>query len=623
LSIENIIFHLDTVKVLNFLFLVIIKSKRYMHSMKKYFLQSLYIITFTITTLYSEFISINSSGENLNIPKYTNYTNLYPTIKNGDWSLAVPDNKFGAILKYNSSKNAYRITTIISDLETHDGYLSAIASPHFTLDSNTSYQIVIKMQAKYFPKGQHIMVSLIGPNNEKFESLWSVSTASTWEEVYLTIDTSTIDGQRGEWYLKFFSSVGFRSYQDSSIGWISKDIKIFKLPKGKELVSTQGIQLLADKIPFESSTRKVDALGNFYRKENGTWKHVFPKMIYRDSHQTHDYTTLFKGYLEYGFNGIMDISTKTQLEIASEIGMTNLSLFLEVYKVNGDFSAVLLDDMYNSAKRYGLESKILWYNFDNENENTRNKAYQNWASIYINAFHKDVTTGKRQFPIYYLNGAYGLARDYLNNDRQDMDITGTYIGQDVAEEGKNGKRDLRSGLLTQLLTPNQKAPASVMQIQKHFGKKFIPTLFYGISQGGRALSVWKDGYYRSKGDTRRGDRLTLQNAYWAPAFRDYISTQLDALLPLIKQVQFTSWAASTNASPEVRMGTRELKGVRYLILSNFSNTDKEVTVDLDGYNATEALDYFTQRKIADISNGKFTFTLGKFNQGYQVIKLKL
>ena len=199
-----------------------------------------------------------------------------------------------------------------------------------------------------------------------------------------------------------------------------------------------------------------------------------------------------------------------------------------------------------------------------------------------------------------------------------MDITGSYVGQDTNAVNKNGKKDLEAKILTQFLTENQKAPSSVIHLQKHFSKKFIPSLFYGIIQGGRALSVWRDG--QPSIHKHIDDQLDLPQTFWANAFKNTVSAQLDQMLPLIQQPHYTSWTATTNAV-DVRIGTRELNGIRYLILANFDNIDKTVSIDLDGYQASQAVDFFTGNTIASISNSQFSFSIGSLNNGYKVIKL--
>jgi hypothetical protein len=125
------------------------------------------------------------------------------------------------------------------------------------------------------------------------------------------------------------------------------------------------------------------------------------------------------------------------------------------------------------------------------------------------------------------------------------------------------------------------------------------------------MSVWRDG----------GSQPVLESTPWAAAFRDDVSPKLDQMLPVIEQPQFTSWKASTNQFPNVRIGTRELNGSGYLILANFAATDLPLTVTLQGKTATKAVDMFTGVQIATVSNGQFSFTLGHYNNGYRVIRL--
>jgi len=203
-----------------------------------------------------------------------------------------------------------------------------------------------------------------------------------------------------------------------------------------------------------------------------------------------------------------------------------------------------------------------------------------------------------------------------------MDVTGSYIGNDVNGRDKDGKKDIRYRLASQFVTHNQKTPASVIQLQKHFTDKFIPSLFWGIIQGGRALNVWRDGKPLDNSKPQLiGVPFDFRDNVWADAFRDEVSGRLDTMLPIIKTPQFTSWSAVTDIYPEVRIGTRETdEGKGYLILANFASEDKTVTVTLDGFAATSAKDFFTNENIV-INGNSLTFNLGHHNHGYRVLEL--
>jgi hypothetical protein len=133
--------------------------------------------------------------------------------------------------------------------------------------------------------------------------------------------------------------------------------------------------------------------------------------------------------------------------------------------------------------------------------------------------------------------------------------------------------------------------------------------------GGKALSVWRDG------TTLNVNSPDFRQCIWADAFKNEVSTSLDEMLPIIKQPHFTSWSATSDKYPSVRIGTRELNDTAYLIITNFDALDLTVNVNIQGKQVTDAFDYFTGSHIANVSNGAFQFDIRHHNNGYRVIML--
>ncbi|SJZ48376.1 hypothetical protein SAMN02745119_00712 [Trichlorobacter thiogenes] len=521
---------------------------------------------------------------------------------------------FNSSLSYDSSQKGFPFTTNVNTGETnHDTMTKLIQSPYVTLTAGKQYQFVLRMKADTFPQGQTInfVAEAVGvngvPSEAERHSTWNVSRAEQWEDVYLYVRPQ----YSRRWYVQVWVEPGTRFAATPSTIYLAPDFDVYELPGGNEAVTMHGVNTVTDKDSFVSSTQLVDGLGNIYTKEENstTWKHVFPRMMYR--RWTTDHITEFQRYKDYGFNGVMNIADDDSAQAALDVGLKYISINVPWIDGTFDYIWLRMDDVYQWAERTGHHANVLWYNVDNENAFVGNYSYQEQIRNGIDTFHLDPQTGKRRHPVYVNNGNVGIPRTYHNASRTFMDFTGSYVGSDGASKGP----DLRPGptLLTQFVSQNQRAPVSVIQLQMGIGNTFIPSLFYGIIMGGRAMSVWRDG----------GSELTIDNPLnpWPAAFRDDVSPKIDQMLPLIEQPHFTNWKAWTNQFPSVRIGTRELNGVGYLLLSSFAATDLPVTVTLQNRQATKAVDYFTGAEIATVTNGQFTFTMGHYNDGYRVIRL--
>ena len=404
--------------------------------------------------------------------------------------------------------------------------------------------------------------------------------------------------------------------------YVSPDVDCYELPNGSEIATLRAIDISTDKDSFVSSTQRIDDLGNVYINQSGSWKHVFPRMMYR-RYQSElggvAFKTIFQRYKDYGFNGVMDIWDEYNAQDVMDAGLDYLSIMSN--STNSDSTVASFDTMkgyidrvYNWATANNRHGNLLWYNYDNENAHVADYEYKQSLQAHIDTYHLDPQTGQRRHPVYVLNGQVGLPRTYHNASRNVMDLTGSYVGVADALGTTNGV-PAAPRLLIEFATQNQRAPVTVIQLQTYFKEEFIPSLFYGIIMGGRALSVWRDG------TTTSGSQADFRDNVWADAFKNDVSPKIDLMLPLIEQPHFTSWKAWTNQFPSVRIGTRELNGVGYLLLSSFAATDLPVTVTLQNRQATKAVDYFTDAEIATVTNGQLTFTLGHYNNGYRVIRL--
>lgn len=547
---------------------------------------------------------------------YAQDITIPPTVLGVDLMGNVTENQWTAIggttLSYNSFEGGFPITTDANGLTNHEGWQNSICcNTSVNLQANKCYQFVLKIKSDVFPRGQNIVITLedIANHSQSVEYTHNVSQAGTWEFVYIPVIPKT----NSTWKVKYIFVQPLTKYVSTlSTLYIAPDVGVFELPNGTEIANLQTINTATDKDFFESSTQKIDAFGNFYVKNQNdtTWEHIFPKMMYKgyDGAFYPNDSVYYNRYKNYGFNGTMDVWTAAEAQATLDAGMDYISIS------SGSDINYYWNQVNNWADAGNHHRNIVWYNYDNENANIADYDFQESMGIWANTHFLDPTINQRRHPIYFLNGQYGLPRNYHNSSRDVMDITGTYVGTSNAI-GSNDYMNVRPNLLCQFLTQNQRTPVTVIQLQSYFEESFIPSLFYGIIMGGKALSVWRDGTnYNTNGPDFR-------QCYWADAFKNEISGRLDQMLPIIEQPQFTSWNATTTEFPNVRIGTRELNDIGYLILANFDAVDVLVNINIQGKNATEAVDFFTGNHIANIVNGNFQFSIGHFNTGYKVIKL--
>jgi hypothetical protein len=195
-----------------------------------------------------------------------------------------------------------------------------------------------------------------------------------------------------------------------------------------------------------------------------------------------------------------------------------------------------------------------------------------------------------------------------------MDITGSYVGGGLVGE-PTLPTAARPTVGVEFLAEHQRAPSPVIQLQSYLKEYFIPSLFYGVIQGGRALSVWRDG------TTYGGSQADFRDNVWAASFRSEVSPALDRLASVLETPHFTRWTASTDHFPLVRIGTRELGCVGYVVLASFAAEDLAVRISLTGIDAVEAVDALDGSHLAYVANGAFQIPLGHFNSGYRIVRL--
>jgi hypothetical protein len=492
----------------------------------------------------------------------------------------------------------------------HEDWQKSIRSPSAPLRAGHAYQFVLRIATDVFPRGQNVMVTARdgSDSSQSQEFAWNVSRAGAFEEVVVPV----FPVHDGPWRVDVWVSPTLKYASTPSTIFVDPDLDLFELPLGVEVATIHGIDPAKDKDAFESATERIDGLGNVYVRRSGSWTHVFPKMLYRGTDANE--LAMFQKYKDYGFNGVMDVWTGATAQAVVDAGLEFVSI-----NANSDtnaFSAMqpYIERVYQWAETTGRHANVLWYNYDNENASIAAYDYQQQLQAYVDAHHVDPTTGRRRHPIYYLNGNIGLPRTYRNADRTAIDLTGSYVGN-FSAVGQTADIPPVPTLATEFATQNQRAPVSVIQLQAYLNEHFVPALFYGLIMGGRALSVWRDG------TTFGGAQPDFRDNVWASAFKTEVSPRLDQMLPLLEQPHFTPWKAWTEQFPTVRIGTRDLAGAGYLILSNLGDQDVPVTVHIEGRAAARAVDMFTGEAVGDLVGGVFSLTLGHHNAGYRVLRL--
>ncbi len=532
-----------------------------------------------------------------------------------------------------------------TDSHTQDGsgsvelvaHLNQLAGPSFACENGQRYVLSAYMKVTNFPKGQSVSIQVHGGS-----SSWNASMDGVWEEVLVPFIPSTENGMcrifigtdRRSHSTTFEANPNGPEYEpqpeqvradgsnlDSSSRVFIDDVKVVRSDE------IQPREIIITKNHYEGPYVRIDDLGNFTIKRNGEWIPVFPKMMYYSRHGDEGISPaerLFQRslrYVEYGFNGLMGVFLLERdvirpLEAGIEFVAPSGS---QPFRVDGnDFIKTLIPALKTHLESVGKPEAFLWYYYDNENNWRQFREHKEKLIQIIDELDTDEVTQKRMHPIFMLNGTYGLARSYLNDMSKLMDFSGSYSAL-----GSAGRLQLEPketlGVIDK--SHNQKAPAPMIQLQCYHHEQFVPALFFGIIQGGKALGMWRDGteFQPSGGEPCQ---LNFEDNVWAPAVKgeDGIFARLDTMLPLIREPHWTRWSASSNES-KVRIGTRNYAGDHYIILSNHADEPKTVNVFIDGIEFTGAEDYFTGEFINSSLDGEVDIPIGHHNDGYRVVRL--
>jgi len=555
---------------------------------------------------------------------------------------------YGNADKHRFSKDSHKADGSGSvELITHH-WGNALVSPEFFVQKGKKYLLsaYVKMVfEKEHAHGQNISIDLWPINISGHAGInWNVSKSNQWQEILLPF--IPVSSGKISWRA-FTTTRAFSTDIEKVAERKTEGVKAVTIYKPKA-VNIDGSNLnrvsrvffdsfklveinneltpreeVADKRYFSSDYIRVDKLGNFSVNKKSQWTPIIPKLISRGSvFPDHYFKSQLVAYKNYGFNGVIGVYDKSHIIKAFDAGLEYLvgmgansntqrdGSEAEYSSAVGGEKARMIE-MHRYLKSEKKPYAMLFHYLDNENEKLQEyKFKQVWAD-YIDANDRD-DSGSRARPIFYLNGQYGLSRTY----NKLMDITGSYVGMGSAGSPAEGAPKQTLGVIN--VSHQAAAPANVIQLQTYLGDKFIPSLWFGIIQGGKAISVWRDG---------RGDGSDIlepkpfQEYVWADEIKRVFS-ELDSIASIIKRPHWTDWKAKFEGSEYVNVGTRDHNGDSYLIISNHSDTDETISIQFKGITPKKVNAFLGASFSSVVNNGQVNISIGHGNAGYLVLKLE-
>jgi hypothetical protein len=229
-----------------------------------------------------------------------------------------------------------------------------------------------------------------------------------------------------------------------------------------------------------------------------------------------------------------------------------------------------LDDRVSSDGKTAWSDFLMWY-WDNENEllSVPFEMVDSLVAI-IDSMEVDLF-GSNAYPLYILQGNYGIARAYSRYS----DVTGTYVRNDKqrrATQGTNGLTMLRN-------IEGQTTPVSFMQIndtaERRLGPDDLRVMVYcGLIAGAKALGIFRDFYHPDR------EWLGCEHSRWWPEM-PALSGEIQQLLPVIRAPIHTDWGVKVKASGIV-LGTREVGQTKYVLAVNTNASDVTTSGIFDG-----------------------------------------
>lgn len=357
----------------------------------------------------------------------------------------------------------------------------------------------------------------------------------------------------------------------------------------------------AFRIPFDGSKVKIDELGNWQVFEKGSWNDFFPLGIYVDLARP-DYHSLS----DQGFNLVLSQQFKSQLQKAKDA--------LSPFNPNGMKAGLRLaryavpDDIYWTLTRLAdtiqeihapeddLSETLLCYDWDNEGNWT---TWCHWFNMV-----DTIRAADESHPIYTMNGYPAVQRLFTGIS----DVSGTYIGFSSGDSFESGFGKFH---VLQYLE-NQSIPVSIAQLNniEETPEGFRKRLYFALIMGAKG-AVWH-------GDTL----MRAENRQWWDDIDD-LRTEVDAMMPLLKQPHWSSWSATCSDS-EIYFNTREYNGEGCMILMNPKDSASLATFFIEGLDATEVWNFFGGSFVTAIHDNEFSLLLPPSSTAvYRLINLPL
>jgi Carbohydrate binding domain len=540
------------------------KKEIKMNSVKKMFI-AVMILSFSI-------ISVQSGTINLphKYPRSAGGTNLLTnSIFNGStgWSLSPIPQYDSTVSRTSDGTGSIKIPVNTSN------YAQVRSGLMTNFELNKPYTISFYIKTQHEPVYVSACLHMYdADDNRTFSYATGQATTSTtgeWQEVAFIVTVTDPDIEKIKVVIEKKASATYTSDYHIDEVYFGEGISFEQAP-------------VSSREPFDGSKVKIDELGNWQVYEGSSWKDFFPFGLYPGVRT--DYESLS----DQGFNLVMSQQFRSQVEMAEDAVSTfnpngmRAGLRLARYAVPGDayWTHTLLESVVTDLNT-DLSETLLCYDWDNEN---------NWSTwSYWFDMVDAVRDNDTSHPIYILNGNPAVQR--LFSERL-SDVCGTYTGFDTVnyESGYSKFKILQS-------LEKQTTPVSIAQLNyvedETYG--FRLRLYYALIMGAKGIVWW-------------GDTVALAETYdWWDSIED-LRTEVDALMPIIKQPHWTSWSVSSSDS-KILFGTRDYNDDGYMIVMNSEDTSSLITFTLSDLDTTEVWNYFDDKFVSSVSDDKFTVLL--------------
>lgn len=368
----------------------------------------------------------------------------------------------------------------------------------------------------------------------------------------------------------------------------------------------------AEKVAFEGTQTRVDALGNFEVWDGNAFQPFVPFCIATDNRRD-DWSVYAAG----GFNCNIwappgdpwairrgrDAGLMTSIELGGYINANGSG-----YRDLAGLRAAL-----RKTVEAGLNENVLMYYFDNETYQTPFADLARPAEFVATACdvmetvaetERELNGGKRLWPRYMLMGNEGMARMYDGC----VDVVGDYISW--ADGGVAGVDT--SGLLVLDNIEGQSHPRlAQINAPQDTAASFRAAVYSMLIAGARGFSYWRDV---APGEAAPAEGVVpIEQAAWY-AELPTIKAEIARALPVLRHPHWTSWSVASSGHA-TSVGTRDHEGEGYLIVVHDSDVAEAVTFTVSGlpYTPVQVEDYFTGGLTP--ASSSFTLTLAPHATG--------